>query len=139
MKSDYTWIFLSFVNYFRGLLFTVGLILTLWRGYDCLNKYNNLNISNKIGLENNFETILPVIVVCPTYFTAYKLRILNLHGFNNRREYIRSLESNDSNINSEDLFKEMTVELWELIHYIDFTVTSGRKIGKDLLKFKEIR
>ena len=67
--------FCSFlVTNLKPILFCLGLSLTLWRSYDCLQKYFHLNISTKITMVKSFQTELPAIVICPEYFSSYNLR-----------------------------------------------------------------
>ena len=129
----------SSVNHFRVLLFIIGLSLTLWRAYQCLEKFNNFNHSTKVGLKPNSETVIPAIVNSPTYHTAYNKIILNKHGFENRRDYLYALESNDSSVDSKQLFLNLTPELKEIVQYIKITFTSGDEIEEESMIFKELR
>ena len=56
------------------ILFCLGLSLTIWRSYECLQKYFNQNLGTKVSMVKNNETFFPSIVVCPTKDIAYNLR-----------------------------------------------------------------
>ena len=50
---------------FKIIIFTIGFILVIERGYECLQKYLYLNIGTKIRMVNSNETVLPALVICP--------------------------------------------------------------------------
>ena len=50
-----------------------------------------------------------------------------------------SLESNDSSVDSKQLFLNLTPELKEIVQYIKITFTSGEKIEEESIIFKELR
>ena len=58
----------------RQILFCVGLSLTIWRSYECLQKYTNQNLSTKVTMVKSDETFFPSIVVCPFVDTLYNVR-----------------------------------------------------------------
>ena len=62
------------ISQIRKTLFCIGLALTLWRSYDCLQKYSFNNLSTRVSMLKSFETVLPSLVICPTYFSAYNQR-----------------------------------------------------------------
>ena len=56
------------------ILFCLGLCLTIWRSYDCLQKYSNQNLSTKVSMVKSTKTFFPSMVICPTYNSAYNVR-----------------------------------------------------------------
>ena len=69
-------LFSFFLSNLKSVIFCVGLCLTLWRSFDCLNKYFNLNLSTKVTMVRSFEAELPAIIICPEFFSSYNLRLL---------------------------------------------------------------
>ena len=67
------WINISYKRVTQ-ILFLVGLNLTIWRSYECLQKYLNQNLSTKVSMVKSNETFFPSIVICPTENNAYNLR-----------------------------------------------------------------
>ena len=51
-------------RYLKIVLFSIGFTLTIWRSFDCLQKYNNENLSAKVSMVKPFETYLPSLVLC---------------------------------------------------------------------------
>lgn len=127
------------VNNLTIILFTIGLTITIWRAYTCLQKYYNLNLSNKISLKSNSKTVVPFIIVCPSYNIAYQPSVLKKHGIEDRREYLKSLRSNDVAVDPRELFQQLTRNFSELIYDIKYVDKSGHVAGKDVLHFREIR
>ena len=64
-----------FHNNFQNILFTVGLILTFWRSYACLQKYLYSNLSTKVTMESSFDIVRPSVVICPTFEDSFKIWI----------------------------------------------------------------
>ena len=58
---------------FQKILFVIGLILTFWRSYECLQKYLYSNLSTKVTMESSFDIVRPSIVICPTYQESFKI------------------------------------------------------------------
>ena len=56
----------------KSLIFCVGLCLTIWRSFECLQKYLHANISTKVTMVKTNEMILPSLVLCPA--TEYNQR-----------------------------------------------------------------
>ena len=56
------------------ILFCLGLGLTIWRSYECLQKYLYYNVSTKVSMAKSNETLAPSIVICPTFDSAYNKR-----------------------------------------------------------------
>ena len=50
----------------KTLFFCIGLSLTLWRSSECFTKYLDKNLSTKVSLVENFEALLPSLVICAT-------------------------------------------------------------------------
>ena len=50
-----------------------------------------------------------------------------------------ALESNDSSVDSKQLFLNLTPELKEIVQYIKITFTSGDEIEEESMIFKELR
>ena len=75
-----------FAKSFKAILFAIGLSLTIWRSHECLQKYSNSNLSTKVNMFNSFETVLPVIVICPSYMESYNSTNLNNIGIDNAEE-----------------------------------------------------
>ena len=48
----------------RILIFGVGLSLTVWRSFECLEKYINANLSTKVTMVESINTTLPSLVIC---------------------------------------------------------------------------
>ena len=76
-----------FAKSFKAILFAIGLSLTIWRSHECLQKYSNSNLSTKVNMFNSFETVLPVIVICPSYMESYNFTNLKSIGIANAEEY----------------------------------------------------
>ena len=60
----------------KSALFCIGLSLTIYKGFDSVKKYRYANLSTKVTMMNSFETILPVIAVCPDYLEAFNIRLV---------------------------------------------------------------
>ena len=58
----------------RAFLFCVGLTLTLWRSYDCLQKHLYNKLGTKVNMVHSYETNLPALTLCPEFLVAYNLR-----------------------------------------------------------------
>ena len=63
-------------KHLKSVLFCVGLSLTIYKGFDSVQKYRYANLSTKVTMMNSFETILPVIAVCPDYLKAFNIRLV---------------------------------------------------------------
>ena len=63
-------------HHLKSVLFCIGFSLTIYKGFDSVKKYRYANLSTKVTMMNSFETILPVIVVCPDYYEAYNIRLV---------------------------------------------------------------
>ena len=61
-------------HYLQTAFFFIGFILTLWRSYDCIEKYFYQNLSTKISMESSYDTILPSLVLCPPKPKEYNER-----------------------------------------------------------------
>ena len=51
-------------NILKSMFFCIGLFLTILRSYECFQKYLYNNLSTKVTMEDNFQTLLPSLVVC---------------------------------------------------------------------------
>lgn len=51
-------------NFIKSFFFCIGLTLTIWRSYECFQKYLHENMSTRVTMVNNIETIVPSIVIC---------------------------------------------------------------------------
>ena len=51
-------------NFIKSFFFCIGLTLTIWRSYECFQKYLYNNLSTKVTMKDNFQTLLPSLVVC---------------------------------------------------------------------------
>ena len=58
---------------FQNILFVIGLILTIWRSYDCLQKYLYSNLGTKVTMESSFDVVRPSVIICPTYHDSFKI------------------------------------------------------------------
>ena len=63
----------NIMDTFKTILFCIGLILTLWRSYDCLLKHLNENLSTRVVMVPSYETLFPSLTLCPHYHEAYDL------------------------------------------------------------------
>ena len=63
-------------HHLKSVLFCIGFSLTIYKGFDSVQKYRYANLSTKVTMMNSFETLLPVIAVCPNYFEAYNIRLV---------------------------------------------------------------
>ena len=59
-------------RYLRPIVFCLGLSLTVWQSFECLQKYKHHNLSTKVTMVQSFETLSPAIVICPS--GEYNLR-----------------------------------------------------------------
>ena len=66
IQATYEWI--------TQILFCLGLGLTIWRSYECLQKYLYRNVSTKLSMVKSNETFAPSVVICPTFDSAYNRR-----------------------------------------------------------------
>ena len=75
----------------KRVLFCIGVGLTLWRSYECFEKYLYSNLSTKVSMLKSSETFMPSLVICPSYFSAYNQRYTFVKHllFN---QYFRNLE-----------------------------------------------
>ena len=53
-------------RYLRPIVFCIGLSLTVWRSFECLQKYQHQNLSTRVTMVQSFETLSPAIVICPS-------------------------------------------------------------------------
>ena len=63
-------------KHLKSVLFCLGFSLTIYKGFDSVKKYRYANLSTKVTMMNSFETILPVIAVCPDYLEAFNIRLV---------------------------------------------------------------
>ena len=63
-------------QHLKSVLFCIGFSLTIYKGFDSVEKYRYANLSTKVTMMNTSETILPVIVVCPDISEAYNIRFV---------------------------------------------------------------
>ena len=62
------------ILHLKKVLLCIGICLTLWRGYECFQKYLYSNLSTKVSMLKSSETFMPSLVICPSYFSAYNQR-----------------------------------------------------------------
>ena len=65
---------MKIVTHVTHTLFCIGLTLTIWRSYECLQKYLYHNLSTKVSMVKSNETIFPTVVICPTYTESFSQR-----------------------------------------------------------------
>ena len=63
-------------QHLKLVLFCIGFSLTIYKGFDSVERYRYANLSTKVTMMDSFETILPVIAVCPDYYEAYNIRLV---------------------------------------------------------------
>ena len=63
----------NIMDTFKTILFCIGLILTLWRSYECLLKHLNENLGTRVFMVPSYETLFPSLTLCPHYHEAYDL------------------------------------------------------------------
>ena len=106
----------------------MGLTLTVWRSYECLEKYFKANLGTRIKMKSSYETILPMIVLCPEYFAAYNENRMRRVGIADKKSYQNGKWfGNDSSKSPEDVFKDVTHDLGELIESFSVLYKSGIK------------
>lgn len=120
------------------ILFIIGLSLTIWRGFECLEKFYHSNYSTRVIMVPTIETIRPAITICPGYYFAFKNDILNKYGIKDRSDYkISNLYGNDTSINESDLYSLVTQSFTEIVKSIKIVFKSGRKLSIET--FEELR
>ena len=87
---------------------------------------------------SSFKTILPAIIICPGYHSAFRDDILNKHGIRDRFDYKKSdLYGNDSLVNERDLFNLITHNRDDIVKTMKVKLKSGKNISN--IKFLEMR
>ena len=132
-----------FAKSFKAILFAIGLSLTIWRSHECLQKYSNSNLSTKVNMFNSFETVLPVIVICPSYMESYNSTNLNNIGIDNAEEYRNGKWYGNSDLDGTAILKYVTHEFSDLLKKIKILFKKGKKTtytndSFDLLNITEI-
>ena len=113
----------------RRTVLLIGIFLTLWRGYECLQKFYNSNLSTRVNMVSSTETISPVIVVCPHYWSAYKEDVMAKYGIKDRKDYMYSnLQGNDSSIDEKVLYEMITHNFTEIVSDIFILFKNGDRI-----------
>ena len=64
-------------NFIKSFFFCIGFTLTIWRSYECFQKYLHENLSTRVTMVNNIETIVPSIVICDE---GYNSRLVQATG-----------------------------------------------------------
>ena len=58
-------------RHIRAIVFCIGFSLTIWRSYDCIDKYLQFNPVTKVDMVNSENTLAPALILCPEYYSAY--------------------------------------------------------------------
>ena len=107
------------------LLFLIGLFLTLWRSFECINKYLEFSRSSHIEMTDQEDTLMPALTICPDYFIAYNQEKLGKIGIGSFNAYKKGTWRGNSSDDAKTIFKTVTQDFDALIHYISFRFSSG--------------
>ena len=111
----------------RRTILIIGILLTLWRGYECLQKFYNSNLSTRVSMSSSADTIPPVMVICPDFVKAYKENVLAKYGIKDRWDYMKNnLHGNDST-NEKILFERITNNFSEIVQDMSSLLNTGKK------------
>ena len=115
-------------KYLKSSFLIIGIILTLWRGYECLQKFYNSNLSTRVNIVSSTETIAPVMVICPDFMKAYKKNMMAKYGLKDRWDYMKyNLQGNDSSIDERTLFEKITNNFTEIVRDLETLLNTGKK------------
>ena len=120
-------VLLNFIaQHLKILIFVIGLILTLWRSWECLEKYLTSNLSTRVKMMKSYETVLPAVVICPDYFASYDVNIMNKLGIESIKNYQNGdWFGDDSSKTGKEIFKEVTHNLSGLMETFTVLFKSG--------------
>ena len=128
-----------FVRNLRSILFLFGLILTVWRSWECGDKFLNNNLSTRVKMEKSYETILPALVVCPEYFAAYNLTKLQDFGIDSATSYRKgNWFGNTTSVEGAKIFKSVTHDFHDILHSFSVLYKNGKRLTSKNLNISEI-
>ena len=112
----------------RILLFWIGLALTIWRGYECLQKYLHSNVSVRIEMVKSNETTGPSLTICPEFFSSYNEKILKQLGINKSYNYYRNGEwYGNSTLDGRTIFRSVTHNFSDIVESLTVRFKGGGK------------
>ena len=99
----------------KASVFCIGLCLTIWRSYDCIDKYLQFNSITKVDMVNSEDTLAPALIICPEYHSAYNKSRLLEFGKTDPQEYKDGAWRGNSTIDEKDFFNIITYGLEDII------------------------
>lgn len=112
----------------RVLLFSIGLSLTLWRGYECLQKYFQANLSVQINMVDSHQTFVPSLTICPEYSRAYSETNLNKIGIGKANDYRKGEWYGNSTLDGSRIFQYVTHNFSDLVQSFSIRFKKGEKL-----------
>ena len=83
-------------------MFSVGLVLTLWQGFNCLEKYLQFKRSTRVKMIQSKNTLKPALIICPDYDFAYNKTLLKQIGISSVKQYKQGKWKGNSTEDPED-------------------------------------
>ena len=127
MNKDYKFIFAISEQKIKILIFSIGLFLTTWESFNCLQKYLHSNLSVKMTMARSNETIFPSLTICPEYFWAYNLTNLNRIGIEKANDYRNGDWYGNSTLDGRIIFESVTHNFSDLVESFRMRYKSGEK------------
>ena len=127
------------LHHFKVMLFCIGLLLTSWRSWNCIEKYLEFSKSTRLKMVSSQDTLKPALTLCPSYSYAYNERNLNNFGISSRKDYRYGNWRGNSSLDPKEIFLNVTYNIEDFIDLIAFRFFSGRKIKFTNSSFSSLR
>ena len=95
--------------YVKVFMFSVGLVLTLWQGFNCTDKYLQFNRSTRVKMIHSKDTLKPALIICPDYNYAYNKTLLKQIGISSVEKYKQGKWKGNSTEDPKKIFKERVI------------------------------
>ena len=117
-------------------VFCIGLCLTIWMSYACIDKYLQFNPITKVDMVNSKDTLAPALVLCPDYHSAYNQTRLLEFGISDDQEYKNGgAWKGNTAMDEKRVYNLITYDLQNLIEKLEIKLSSGLShifIGQNL-------
>ena len=98
--------------YTKVFMFSVGLVLTLWQGFNCLEKYLQFKRSTRVKMIQSKNTLKPALIICPDYDFAYNKTLLKQIGISSVKQYKQGKWKGNSTEDHKTIFKERVLLIY---------------------------
>ena len=109
----------------RATIVFFGLVLTIWRGHDCLQQYLEYRAVSTVEMETSTSTLLPALTICPGYNAAYNETRLEAFGVASRHEYRKMGRwGRMEDMDHRQIFQEVALSLEEVVERVQVSIAS---------------